>query len=223
MSVALVPTVLPPILDLAGTAVFALTGALLAARLRQTFVTMAFFALITGVGGGSLRDMLIGTPAFWTHNPWVAPVIFATALIAWFTPRRWWEGELLEWADAAGLAAFAVLGTAKAMAFGVAPVPAMVMGVITGCAGGVIRDVIAGEPSIIMRPELYVTAAALAAAVTVLGSTLVLPDALVWSAAWLSGFALRGAAIRWKLALPAYAEQSDEQGDSRDDGGETPD
>lgn len=220
MSPALVPAVLPPILDLAGTAVFALTGALLAARLRQTFVTMAFFALVTGVGGGSLRDMLIGTPAFWTHNPWVAPVIFATALIAWFTPRRWWEGELLEWADAAGLAAFAVLGTAKAMAFGVAPVPAMVMGVITGCAGGVIRDVIAGEPSIIMRPELYVTAAALAAAVTVLGSALFLPDVLVWSTAWLSGFALRGAAIRWKLALPAYDDPSGEQGDRDDNAGE---
>lgn len=210
---ALVPAVLPPVLDLAGTAVFALTGALLAARLRQTFVTMAFFALITGVGGGSLRDMLIGTPVFWAHNPWVAPVIFATALIAWFTPRRWWEGELLEWADAAGLAAFAVLGTAKALAFGVAPVPAMVMGVITGCAGGVIRDVIAGEPSIIMRPELYVTAAALSALVTMLGSVFALPDVLVWAAAWVAGLSLRGAAIRWKLALPAY---DDEQGDDHD-------
>lgn len=212
MSAALVPAVLPPVLDLAGTAIFALTGALLAARLRQTFVTMAFFALITGVGGGSLRDMLIGTPAFWMYNPWVAPVIFATALIAWFTPRRWWEGELLEWADAAGLAAFAVLGTAKALAFGVAPVPAMVLGVITGCAGGVIRDVIAGEPSIIMRPELYVTAAAVSAFVTMLGAWLLLADPLVWSAAWAAGFIMRGAAIRWKLALPAYKEAAHDDG-----------
>lgn len=201
------PAVLPPALDLLGTAVFALTGALLAARLRQTFVTMAFFALVTGVGGGSLRDMLIGAPAFWLHDPWVAPVIFATALIAWFTPRRWWEGQLLEWADAAGLAAFAVLGTAKALAFGVAPVPAAVLGVVTGCAGGIARDVIAGVPSIIMRPELYVTAAALAALVTVGGAMAGLPSAPVWGAAWLAGFALRGAAIRWKLALPSYADR----------------
>ncbi len=204
------PQVLPPALDLIGTAVFALTGALLAARLRQTFVTMAFFALVTGVGGGSLRDMLIGTPAFWLRDPWVAPVIFSTAVLAWVTPRRWWEGELLEWADAAGLAAFAVLGTAKALAFGVAPVPAMVLGVVTGCAGGVVRDVIAGEPSILMRPELYVTAAALSALVTMGGGLLGLGDALVWSAAWAAGFALRGAAVRWKLALPAY---HDGQGD----------
>ncbi len=199
------PPVLPPALDLLGTAVFALTGALLAARLRQTFVTMAFFALVTGVGGGSLRDMLIGVPAFWLHNPWVAPVIFATALIAWWTPRRWWESELLEWADAAGLAAFAVLGTAKALAFGVAPVPAAVLGVVTGCAGGIARDVIAGVPSIIMRPELYVTAAALAALITMGGAAAGLPEAPVWGLAWIAGFALRGAAIKWKLALPAYA------------------
>lgn len=202
------PEVLPPALDLAGTAVFALTGALLAARLRQTFVTMGFFALVTGVGGGSLRDMLLGAPAFWLHDPWAAPVIFATALIVWFTPRRWWEGELLEWADAAGLAAFAVLGTAKALAFGVAPVPAAVLGVVTGCAGGVARDVIAGEPSIIMRPELYVTAAALAAVLTVAGATLGLPDGPSWGLAWAAGFGLRGAAIRYHLALPGYRERA---------------
>ncbi|MXO74199.1 trimeric intracellular cation channel family protein [Altererythrobacter aerius] len=201
------PIVLPPALDLIGTAIFALTGALLAARLRQTFVTMAFFALVTGVGGGSLRDMLLGAPAFWLHNPWVAPVIFATALIAWFTPRRWWEKEVLEYADAAGLAGFAVLGAAKALAFGVAPVPAAVLGVVTGCAGGVARDVIAGVPSIIMRPEIYVTAAAISAGLAVAGWLAGLPDGLTWAVAWTTGFAVRSAAIRWKLGLPSYREE----------------
>ena len=200
---------LPPALDLIGTAVFALTGALLAARLRQTFVTMAFFALVTGVGGGSLRDMLLGVPAFWLGDPWVAAVIFATAVLAWVTPREWWERQFLEWADAAGMAAFAVLGTAKALAYGVAPLPAAVLGVVTGCAGGIARDVIAGVPSIIMRPELYVTPAALAALVTVGGMLAGLPDAIVWSSAWAAGFALRGAAIRWKLALPTYRGKSE--------------
>ncbi|HEY8602798.1 trimeric intracellular cation channel family protein [Tsuneonella suprasediminis] len=209
---------LPPFLDLAGTAIFALTGALLAARLRQTFVTMAFFALVTGVGGGSLRDMLLGAPAFWLHSPWVAAVIFATALVAWFTPRRWWDNELLEWADAMGLAAFAVLGAAKALAFGVAPLPAAVLGIVTGCAGGVIRDVIAGEPSILMRPELYVTAAALSAILTVGGEVAGLPAVIAWSVAWAAGFALRGAAIRWRLALPSYRE-----GKERDEASEPTD
>lgn len=195
---------LPPLLDLAGTAVFALTGALLAARLRQTFVTMSFFALVTGVGGGSVRDLLIGAPVFWVRDPWVAPVCLGVALLAWFTPRSWWEGKLLEWADAAGLAAYSVLGTAKALAYGVAPVPAVLMGVITGCIGGVIRDVLANRPSIIMRPEIYVTAAALSAGLCAAGSMAQLNPALAWPIAALAGFALRGMAIQRGLALPAY-------------------
>jgi uncharacterized membrane protein YeiH len=199
---------LPPSLDLIGIAIFALAGALLAARLRQTFVTLAFFALVTGVGGGSIRDLLIGAPVFWVRDPLVAPVCLGMALLAWFTPHRWWEGRMLEWADAAGMAAYAVLGTVKALGYGVAPVPAALMGIITGCAGGIIRDVLAGQPSILMRPELYVTAAALSAALAAGGTVLGLPDALVWPVAALAGFALRGAAIHWSLAIPAYGRKS---------------
>jgi uncharacterized membrane protein YeiH len=196
---------LPPLLDLAGIAVFALSGALLAARLRQTFVTMAFFALVTGVGGGSVRDLMIGAPVFWVHDPWVAPVILMTALIAWFTPARWWEGKLLDWADAVGLAVYSTIGTAKALAFGVEAVPAVMMGIITGCVGGIIRDVLAGRPSILMRPELYVTAAALAAALCAAGTLAGLPSALVWGGAAFAGFGLRGAALAWNIELPAYS------------------
>ena len=205
-AIAITPA-LAPLLELGGTAVFALSGALVAARLKQTFVTVSFFALLTGVGGGSVRDVLIGVPAFWLHDPWVAPVILATAVIAWFTPRRWWEGQLLEWADAAGLGAFAVLGTAKALAFGVAPLPAMVLGVVTGCVGGIIRDVIAGVPSILMRPELYVTAAALAAAVYATGEALGIPRMPTMIAASLAGFGLRGAAMIWHIELPGYSRE----------------
>ncbi|MFN4221216.1 MULTISPECIES: trimeric intracellular cation channel family protein [Novosphingobium] len=197
------------LLDLAGIAVFALTGALLAAQLRQTFVTMAFFALVTGVGGGSIRDLLIGAPVFWVRDPWVAPVCLGVALVAWFTPHRWWERPVLEWADAAGLGAYAVLGTAKSLAFGVPPVPAVLMGVITGCVGGIIRDVLAGRPSILMRPELYVTAAALASVICAGGAMLDLPNGVVWPVAALAGFGLRGAAIWWKLGLPAYSSQGE--------------
>jgi len=121
------PPVLPALtgfLDLAGIAVFALSGALLAARQRNTIVTLAFFALVTGVGGGSVRDLLIGAPVFWVRDPWVAPVCLGVAATVWLTPQKWWvktEGRigLLEWADAAGLAAYAVLGTAKALSYGV--------------------------------------------------------------------------------------------------------
>ncbi len=204
---AQVPT-LPPLLDLGGTAVFALSGALTAARLRQTFITVAFFALVTGVGGGSVRDVLIGVPAFWLRDPWVAPVVLGAALLVWFTPRRWWEGRALEWADALGLAAFSVLGTAKALAFGVAPLPAVILGIISGCVGGIIRDVIAGVPSILMRPEIYVTAAALAALLCALGTWLGLPQGPVWTVAALAGFALRSAAMLWRIELPAYSRDA---------------
>jgi len=196
---------LPPLLDLAGIAVFALSGALLAARLKQTIVSMAFLALVTGVGGGSVRDLLIDAPVFWVRDPWVAPVVLLTALIAWFTPTRWWERKILDWADAVGLAVYAVIGTAKALAYGVEPVPAILMGVITGCVGGIIRDVLAGQPSILMRPELYVTAAALSATLCALGTLAGLPLWAVWTAAALAGFGLRGAAIVWSLELPAYS------------------
>ncbi|TIX50786.1 trimeric intracellular cation channel family protein [Alteraurantiacibacter aquimixticola] len=196
-------------LDLAGTAVFALTGASLAARLQQTFVTACFFALVTGVGGGTIRDLLLDANVFWLRDPWIAPVILGTALVAWFTPNRWWQGQLIEWADAAGLAAFSVLGTAKALTYGVAPIPAMILGVVTGCAGGIIRDVVAGVPSIMMRPDLYVTAAALSAMLTALLLGLGVTEALTWAIAALAGFALRGAAMIWNIQLPAYSRGSD--------------
>ncbi|MFC0204153.1 trimeric intracellular cation channel family protein [Novosphingobium soli] len=195
---------LPPALDILGIAVFALTGALTAVRMRQTFVTAAFFALITGVGGGSLRDLLIGAPVFWVRDALVAPVCLATALLAWFTPVRWWQGQLLEWADALGLAVYSVFGTMKALSWGVPPAAAVLMGVVTACIGGVIRDVLAGQPSILMRPELYVTAAALAAGLAGAGVVLALPPALTWAIAVAAGFGLRGAAIHWSLHLPAH-------------------
>lgn len=196
-------------LDILGVAIFALSGALLAARQRQTFVTMAFFALLTGVGGGTVRDLLIGAPVFWITDPWVAAVCLGIALLAWFTPTRWYDGKLLDYADGAGLAAYAVLGSAKALSYGIPPVPALLMGVITGCVGGIIRDVIAGRPSILMRPELYVTAAALSSALCVLGTYAQLPRLPVWAVAAAAGFILRSISIRFSLALPAYRDPRD--------------
>ena len=192
------------LLDLVGIGVFALSGALMAVRLRQTLVTASFFALVTGGGGGSVRDLLIGAPVFWVHDGAIAAMCIVIALVVWVTPERWWQGQLLEWADAVGLAAYAVFGTAKAMAWGVPPVPALMMGVITGCVGGTIRDVLAGVPSIIMRPEVYVTAAALASGLFLLLQWLGAGTPVAAVAGAGAGFALRGAAIRWSLALPAY-------------------
>ncbi|MBB3694254.1 trimeric intracellular cation channel family protein [Sphingomonas sp. BK580] len=196
-----------PYLDVAGIAVFAASGALAAARRAQTPVTLAFFALVTGVGGGTVRDLLIGAPVFWVHDARVAAVCLVMAAVIWATPERWWRGAALDWFDAVGLAAYAVYGAAKALGYGVPPVPAALMGVVTGCVGGIIRDVLAGEPSILMRPELYVTAAALAAGLHVALRQLGVPPVVAAGVAASAGFALRAAAIRWKLALPAYGER----------------
>ena len=194
-------------LDLAGVAIFALSGALIAAKERQTFVTLAFFALVTGVGGGTVRDLLIGAEVFWINDPWVAAVCMIVALAVWFTPTRWWDGKLMDYADGIGLTAYAVLGTAKALTYGLPPVPATMMGVVTGCVGGIIRDVVAGRPSILMKPELYVTAAALSASLCTIGTLLDLPRGLSWTGATLAGMALRSAAIRFNLSLPNYSER----------------
>ena len=193
-----------PWFDVAGLAVFAVSGALAAAKRGQTAVTLAFFALITGVGGGTVRDLLIDAPVFWVHDPRAATVCLLMAAVVWVTPERWWKDGALAWFDAVGLAAYAVYGAAKAVGYGVPPVPAALMGVVTACVGGIIRDVLAGEPSILMRPELYVTAAALAASLYValgLVGMAPAPAAVIAAAA---GFTLRAVAIRFRLALPAY-------------------
>ncbi len=191
-------------LDLAGIAVFALSGALVAAAKRQTLVTFIFFAVITGVGGGTVRDLLIGAPVFWIETNVFLFACIAAGLIVWFLPDRIWTGKALLWLDAFGLAAYATFGAAKGLAYGVAPLPALGMGVLTACLGGIIRDVLSGEPSILMRPELYVTAAALSAALMVGLLLLGLPGPIAGAIAALAGFALRGAAIRKGWSLPSY-------------------
>ncbi len=201
---SVIDTSLLTILDALGIAVFALTGALMAVQRRHTLVTAAFFALVTGVGGGSVRDLLIGAPVFWVTDGLVAGICLGVALFVWVTPERWWRGDVLVWADAVGLAGYAVFGAAKALTWGVPVVPAMLMGVITACVGGVIRDLLAGVPSIILRRELYVTAAALAVVSYCGLLALGAPSMVAGPLAAALGFALRGAAIRYNLAIPAY-------------------
>jgi len=191
-------------LNIAGLAVFAASGAMMAARRQLDFIAGWFFALVTATGGGTLRDLLIGAPVFWMIDP--VPVILCTivAIAAWAVPLRWWPDRALEWLDAAGLAAYSVYGAGKALQFGVSPIPAIAAGVITACIGGVIRDITAGVPSILLRNEIYVTASVLAAILFVLLATVGL--AAPWPSAigFATGFAIRGAAIRWKLALPLH-------------------
>lgn len=191
-------------LDYVGIAVFAISGALLAAEKKQTLVTFIFFAVVTGVGGGTVRDLLIGAPVFWVSTNSTLIICIVGAVAVWFLSRKVMLEKALLWFDAIGLAAYSTYGAAKALDYGVAPVPAFAMGVMTACVGGIIRDVLANEPSILMRPELYVTAAALASGLFVLLTWFGAPPALAALVAGMMGFALRGAAIARGLSLPAY-------------------
>lgn len=192
------------VLDYLGIAVFAISGALVAAQKKQNLVTFAFFAAATGVGGGTLRDLLIGAPVFWVSHNISLLVCLVAALGVWFLARAPAAPKALLWFDAVGLAAYAVYGTDKALQHGIAPVPATAMGIMTACAGGIIRDVLAEQPSILLRAEVYVAAAALAAGLFAALAALDLPTVAAAAIAGALGFALRGVAIHRGLGLPSF-------------------
>ncbi|WP_310474198.1 trimeric intracellular cation channel family protein [Sandarakinorhabdus sp.] len=192
------------LLDIAGVAVFAVSGALAAARLKQTIVTFAFLAAVTGIGGGTLRDLLIGAPVFWVGRSDYLGICLVAAAAVWLLRADRWRLDALLWFDAVGLGAYSVLGAAKALSMGVPPLPAVGMGVLTASFGGIVRDLLAGQPSVLLRREIYVSAAALGAA-TYVGLTLA--DIAVWPAAIAgaaAGFGLRALAIATGLKLPGY-------------------
>ena len=201
------PQLLPDalvMLDYFGIGVFAVSGALAAAERKLDFVTFIFFAVVTGVGGGTLRDLLIGAPVFWVNTNATLLICIGAALGVWFLSRRAIVERAVLWFDAVGMAAYAIYGASKALTYGVSPIPAFVMGVLTACAGGIIRDILANEPTILLRRELYITPAALAAGLFVALFVAEVPDRAAAAIAAVAGFALRALAITRKLTLPLY-------------------
>ncbi len=192
------------VLDYAGVATFAASGALMAAEKRQDILTFVFFAAITGVGGGTLRDLMIGAPVFWVVDPGYSIVCAVIAVLIWVTRGHGLPGRTLIWLDAAGLCLFAVVGAGKALGLGVAPVVCVVMGVITATFGGIIRDALANEASILLRRELYITAAIMSASVFVGLRVMDMNSAWASAIAVGLGFALRAGAILWQWRLPAF-------------------
>lgn len=198
------------VLDYVGVALFAASGALAASRIGGTAVTFAFFGAITGIGGGTLRDLLIGAPVFWVRDPGYVAVCIAAAALTWSFSRGISRGRTLLWLDAVGMAAYAVIGASKAASFGVPPLVCVVMGVLTACFGGVIRDVLAGQPSVLLSREIYVTAAGLGA-ITFVGLTLLgLPLLWAQAAGVLAAFALRAGALSQGWSLPSFRKTDDD-------------
>jgi len=195
-----------------GVAVFALSGALMAARKGMDPFGFALLATLTGVGGGTLRDLLIGTrPVFWVGDPTdVLVCIVVAELVFALGPRRvammegGRRGRLLLWADALGLALFAVTGTGKALAAGVPALSAIALGTTTATFGGIIRDIFAGTTPLVLRQEIYVTAAALGAGVMVSLLATGLDAFICATAGFAAAFTLRALAILRGWSLPAF-------------------
>jgi uncharacterized membrane protein YeiH len=192
-------------IDLIAVAVFAITGALTASRKQLDIVAFIWLGVVTGVGGGTLRDLLLGVPVFWVQQPvyvLVSAVVSALVYVVAHVPQS--RYRVLLWLDAVGLAFVSVAGAEKALAAGVGPIIAVVMGVITAAVGGIVRDVLGQEPSILLKKEIYITAALLGAAsyVATLGAG---APTLVAQALGIGlSFALRALAISRGWSLPTY-------------------
>ena len=199
-------TDLGTLLSYAGLIVFAASGAIAAAQSKHTIMEFVFFATVTAVGGGTLRDLLIGAPVFWIGSNAPLGTCLCTALLVWFLGERFWNATILAWLDAIGLVAFSVLGAAKTLDGGYPALVAVAMGTLTGTFGGIVRDVLANRPSILLGREIYVSAATFAGACFVLLVKLGLPTMAAGSVGAAGGFVLRAGALVYDWKLPGYRE-----------------
>jgi len=192
-------------LDYIGIAVFAATGALAASRKQLDIVAFIFFAAVTAVGGGTLRDVLLDVPVFWVRHPTYLVIALCAAIFVYFTAHLLESRyRVLLWADAIGLAAYAVVGAEKTLALGASPVDALALGVLTATFGGVTRDVLAGEPSVILRGDLYITCAFAGALTFVILAGLGAPFWTGATAGFLVAFLVRAGTLIWGWTLPVY-------------------
>ena len=193
--------------DLFGTAVFAFSGVLVAGRLRMDAIGVIVLAAVTAIGGGTIRDLLIGaSPIFWIQDPTYLWVILATAAVGmWLArvPRRlpWYA---LPVSDAFGLALCVVIGAKKALLFGTSGMVAVVMGVITGVAGGLIRDVLAREIPMVLQKEIYATACIFGGVLYTGSVALELAHIPAMLISMLGVLAVRIPAIFRHLSLPSF-------------------
>lgn len=193
-------------LDIFGIIVFSLSGALMAGRYKLDPFGVVVLASVTAVGGGTIRDIILQTPVFWVVQPIYLYVILTTALLTIILVRqpKLIPKRFLLIADALGLALFAVLGTQKSLALG-SPLPvAIVMGIITGVAGGMIRDVLCNVIPMILQKEIYALAAMLGGCLFGVFHLLGWPENESTLIAILGALLLRLAAIYWRVSLPAF-------------------
>ncbi len=193
------------ILDYSGVALFAATGALAASRKQLDIIGFVFLAAVTGTGGGTVRDLVLDVPVFWVERPAYILVCAVTAICLFFTAHlaesryRW-----LLWLDAAALAAYGVFGAYKGLMVTDSAIVAVVMGMLTGTLGGILRDVLANEPTVLLRREVYVSAALAGALVFVTVHSAGAGLAVAAFAGFLAAFIIRSCALAFDWKLPIY-------------------
>ena len=197
-----------------GIAVAALTGVLAARGRRVDLFGVIVLAVVTALGGGTLRDLLTGvTPVLWVRQPQYLLNAVTVAVVGFFIARRRQPPLAgLQVADAFALALFSIIGAKKALGLGFGPAAAMAMGVITGVAGGILRDVLVGEIPLVFRPEihLYATAALAGVALHVAVRPHMTDGTALTVLSTCAILALRLSAIRWQLSLPLFEAEKDD-------------
>ncbi|NWG71428.1 MAG: trimeric intracellular cation channel family protein [Parvularculaceae bacterium] len=196
-------------LNIIGLFVFAISGALTALRNDMDVFGVAMIAFVTGVGGGTVRDVLLGAfPVWWVKEPMAIGVCLAGALVATVgQPVIASRLKALIWADAVGLSVFAILGAQAALAAGASPVIAVFMAAVTATFGGVVRDVLCNEVPLVLRQEIYATAALIGAGLYVGLLHFGAPAGPSAVAAAFATFAIRGAAIVFRIESPKFGRE----------------
>ena len=195
------------LLDHAAVLVFALTGALVASRAQLDIIGFGFLAILTGVGGGTIRDVLLDrNPVFWMADPTYLGVAVVAALLVFFTAHLFESRyTAILWLDAAALSFAVAAGANIAAALGQSAAIVIVMGAVTGCMGGLMRDVVANEvPLVLKQGELYVTCAVAGASVIAFAPLLGVSQTPTVLLAAAITFGLRAGSIAFGWSLPVY-------------------
>jgi len=209
------PDLILSLFDGLGVFVFGLSGGLMAVRQKFDLLGVIVVSFLPAIGGGTLRDLLLGQPVFWLSETYILWLPTAAGLIAFMAPGRLSRIRSLKWIDAAGLALFAVVGASKAMELGYGPGICILMGTITATAGGVIRDVVCNETPLLLRQDIYATPAILGAATFFIARRYGLSDVASLSLGASLCFIVRALSIHLGWNLPS-ADRSIKNGETKE-------
>ncbi len=190
--------------DALGMFVFGLSGGLMAVRQKFDLLGVILIAFLPAIGGGTLRDLLLDQTVFWLTQPEILWVPTVAGILAFIAPDRLSRIRSLKWIDAGGLALFAVVGASKALELGYGPGVCILMGTMTATAGGVMRDVVCNETPLLLRQDVYATAAIIGAAIFVLARIFGLDELTALSLGAGLCFIVRALSLRfgWNLPVP---------------------